>query len=86
MGKTLCVGNLSFTITEPSLHALFSLCGEVRSCRVVVNRASGHSRGIAFIEMSSVREAKHSVERLNGHEIEGRRLSVRLGPPRHLAA
>ena len=47
----LYVGNLPYSITDDSLRALFAPHGEVASASVVMDRASGRSKGFGFVEM-----------------------------------
>ena len=48
----LYVGNLSFTTEEQELEALFASVGQVSSVSLVRDRATGQSRGFAFVEMA----------------------------------
>ena len=48
MTKTLYVGNLPWSTTEEDLAALFGATGEVKSTRIITDRESGRSRGLAL--------------------------------------
>jgi hypothetical protein len=66
MGVKLFVGNLPYSTTEDELATLFARAGTVESVVIITDRATGQSRGFAFLEMSTVSEAqsdKH-VQRL----------------------
>jgi RNA recognition motif-containing protein len=76
MGKKLFVGNLSFNTTSADLESLFSQAGTCESASVITDRATGRSRGFGFVEMSSASEAEQAIATLNGHELQGRKLSV----------
>jgi RNA recognition motif-containing protein len=76
MGKKLFVGNLPFDTTSAELEALFSEVGTCESASVVTDRATGRSRGFAFVEMSSASEAQQAIAALNGRELNGRQLNV----------
>lgn len=76
MGKKLFVGNLPFDTTSADLEALFSEVGTCESASVVTDRATGRSRGFAFVEMSSASEAEQAIATLNGRELNGRQLNV----------
>lgn len=76
MGKKLFVGNLPFDTTSADLEALFSEVGTCESASVITDRATGRSRGFAFVEMSSAGEAQQAIASLNGRELNGRQLNV----------
>src|SRR5436309_13357955 len=76
MGKKLFVGNLPFDTTSADLEALFSEVGTCESASVITDRATGRSRGFAFVEMASAGEAQQAIATLNGRELNGRQLNV----------
>jgi RNA recognition motif-containing protein len=76
MGKKLFVGNLSYDTTGEDLKELFSQAGTCESASVITDRATGRSRGFGFVEMSTPSEAERATNELNGHELQGRRLTV----------
>jgi RNA recognition motif-containing protein len=76
MGKKLFVGNLSYDTTGEDLKELFSQAGTCESASVITDRATGRSRGFGFVEMSTAAEAERATNELNGHELQGRRLTV----------
>lgn len=82
MGNKLYVGNLSFDTTEDDLRNLFSGCGTVTSCSLIVDKFSGKSRGFAFVEMSNQAEATKAISELNGNDFAGRALTVNEAKPR----
>jgi cold-inducible RNA-binding protein len=81
MGKKLYVGNLSFSVDDASLHALFSQIGSVDSAKVIKDRDSGRSKGFGFVEMSSDDEAQRAITELNGKEHAGRQMNVSEARP-----
>ena len=76
MGKKIFVGNLSFDTTSAELELLFSEVGPCESASVITDRATGRSRGFAFVEMSSAADAQKAISTLNGRELQGRTLNV----------
>lgn len=76
------VGNLPFETTDESLSQEFEVFGEVVSSNVVVDRASGRSRGFGFVEMPAQAEAEAAIAGLNGKEVMGRTLTVNESKPR----
>ncbi|USN53199.1 MAG: RNA-binding protein [Candidatus Nomurabacteria bacterium] len=81
MAKKLYVGNLPFSVTEDSLKEHFSQVGPVESTQVILDRATGRSRGFGFVEMSNDEDAAKAVETFNGQEMEGRALVVNEARP-----
>ena len=65
MNTKIYVGNISFQTTEPELKTLFSQAGEVMSVKILKDQQSGQSRGFAFVEMSTRREAQKAISMLN---------------------
>lgn len=77
MGKRLYVGNLSFDTTEAALTSAFQQGNlQVSSVSVVMDRATGRSRGFAFVEMASDRDAQSAIQAMNGTMLDGRSLRV----------
>lgn len=74
----LFVGNLPFRTTEDELMQLFSEHGEVVSVKIIMDRATGRSKGIAFVEFATEEDAKKALEALNGFEMDGRGLRIDL--------
>jgi cold-inducible RNA-binding protein len=77
----LFVGNLSFNATSEELEELFSQAGTVASANVITDKFTGKSRGFGFVEMGSNQEAQTAIERFNGHELQGRALTVNEAKP-----
>ncbi|XP_057779138.1 29 kDa ribonucleoprotein A, chloroplastic-like [Salvia miltiorrhiza] len=77
----LFVGNLPFSVDSAALADLFQQAGSVEEVEVIYDKATGRSRGFAFVVMSTIEEAEAAVEQFNGYEIEGRALRVNSGPP-----
>jgi len=82
MNTKLFVGNLSFNTTENDLQDAFAAHGTVIEANLMVDRASGRSRGFAFVTMSTPEEAQKAIEALNGASLGGRNLTVNIARPR----
>jgi RNA recognition motif-containing protein len=76
MGKKLFVGNLNFKTNDDDLKELFGQAGTVDSATVMMDRATGRSRGFGFVEMGTEEEAQKAIQQFNGHEFQGRNLNV----------
>lgn len=81
MGKRLYVGNLSYRTTEGALRELFAEYGEVTSVSLVTDRATGRSRGFAFVEMATDPEARAAIAGLDGKVVDDRELNVAEARP-----
>jgi RNA recognition motif-containing protein len=75
----LFVGNMSPQISESDLKTLVGRFGTVTNVYLVKVATTGQSRGFAFVEMNDQRAATRAIQELNGTEIGGRNLKVRLG-------
>ena len=82
MGKKLYVGNLGYDVNDNDLTQLFSQHGTVDSATVIMDRASGRSKGFGFVEMSSNDEANAAMAALNGQQHSGREIKVNEAKPR----
>ncbi|OHB81314.1 MAG: RNA-binding protein [Planctomycetes bacterium RBG_16_64_12] len=76
------VGNLSYQATEEDVRKAFVAYGEVTAVNLIADRATGRSRGFAFVEMPNDDEAKEAIENVNLTEIAGRRVTVNEARPK----
>jgi RNA recognition motif-containing protein len=81
MANKLFVGNLSYSITPNDLRELFAAYPSVSDVTLVTDRASGRSKGFAFVELANDSEAEQAVQELNGKEVQGRALTVSPARP-----
>lgn len=70
--------NLSTATTAETLTSLFSQHGTVNSADVVYDRDSGVSKGFAFVDMPNESEGNAAISALNGSELDGNTISVRV--------
>ena len=82
MAKKLFVGNLPYTTTNESLGEFFAQYGEVTSAAVIMDRATGRSKGFGFVEMTNDAEADAAIAKGDGGELDGRRLTVSEARPK----
>lgn len=82
MDAKLYVGNLSYATTENDLQSLFAQAGTVTSVALIKDRASGQSKGFAFVEMSNQAEAQKAISLLDGHYMGDREIRVSLARAR----
>lgn len=76
------VGNLPFDATEGDLRSLFAEYGTVDSASVITDRETGRSRVFGFVELADSNAGAKAIEKLDGNEWNGRRLSVNEARPR----
>src|SRR5437867_7046369 len=82
MGRKLYVGNLTYGVTDSTLEQMFAAHGTVQSAQVIMDRDTGRSKGFGFVEMGTDEEAQAAIAALNGHEVEGRALTVNEARPK----
>jgi RNA recognition motif-containing protein len=82
MSKKLFIGNLGFSTGESELRAAFEAMGNVVSAAVVMDRATGQSRGFGFVEYGSVAEAEKAMQSLDGTLLDGRPIRVNVAHDR----
>jgi len=76
MNNRLYVGNLSFDTGAESVRAAFAELGAVEDVYLVTDRATGRSRGFAFVTMSTPEEAARAIQEMDGRMLDGRPLRV----------
>ncbi len=72
----LFVASLPADFDDVDLKEMFELYGEVASAKVIVDRATGKSKGFGFVDMLDRAEALATIETLHGAKIRGKALSV----------
>jgi len=82
MGTRLFVGNLSYSATENELQDHFGQAGAVTGVNIMQDRATGRSRGFAFVEMADQAGATKAIEMFHQKEFQGRPLTVNEARPR----
>jgi len=80
LNTIIYVGNIPYDCTADDLRDWFSDFGMVIHARIVADRATGHSRGFGFVQMTD--GADNAINALNGFRVEGRRLAVNEDQPR----
>ena len=69
------VGNLPYAATAAEVAALFDPFGVAR-VQLMADRASGRSRGFAFVTMDDDAAARTAIAALNGRTLGGRALRI----------
>jgi len=72
----LFVANISRECTEDELNEAFSVCGEVKSLKIIKDRDTGQSRGFGFVEMGDREAGEKAIADLHEKEFHGRAIVV----------
>jgi len=78
----LFVGNLSYQTGESDLQDYFAQAGTVTSVNLMLDKATGKSRGFAFVEFADAEDAQRAIEQLHNKEFQGRQLTINVARPR----
>lgn len=76
MSTKLHVGNISASVLEDDLKAVFGRFGAVTSVEIARNAASGLSKGFATVVMSRDEDALSAIGGLNFSQYAGRTIAV----------
>ncbi len=82
MNTKLFVGNLSFEVTENDLQDAFTPFGPVSEVNLMTDRATGRSRGFAFVTMATPEGMQAAIQGMAGKDLKGRALTVNEARPR----
>ena len=78
----LYISNLSYNISDEDLRQLFADYGEITSAKVIMDRETGRSRGVGFVELSDDELAKKAIEELNQASYDGKVINITEARPR----
>jgi RNA recognition motif-containing protein len=76
------IANLDWEITSEDLKATFSAFGPVTYAHVVYEKDTKRSRGFGYVEMEETDHAISAIQALNGMEVNGRMLDVKIASPK----
>jgi RNA recognition motif-containing protein len=86
MSRKLFVANFPYSTGEESLRELFGQFGEVEEIKIIYDRETGRSRGFGFVMMETEEECVQAADALNGSDLGGRSIAVRVAEPRPTSA
>jgi len=78
----LFVANISHTVKEEALRALFSEFGQVSSVKIIGDKYTGESKGFGFVEMLDDSQALVAIKKLTNADFFGRRLVISKARPK----
>ncbi|MBI5092318.1 MAG: RNA-binding protein [Candidatus Hydrogenedentes bacterium] len=76
------VGNLAYGATEDDLTQAFGAFGKVDSARIIMDKATGRSKGFGFVEMPNAAEGQAAIDGINNTDIKGRAVKVNEARPK----
>ena len=79
---TIFIGNLSFDAEQEDIVGVFSSYGEVKDCKIPLDRETGRKRGFAFIDMVNQADEQKAIDDLQDVEWMGRNIRVNKAEPR----
>jgi len=77
----LIVNYIPNVYSEEDLRQLFAPYGEIESCKLIVDKQTGHSLGYGFVKYFKEEDAERAIEELSGRQVENKRLKVALARP-----
>ena len=76
------IANLDWSITSDDLRSTFESFWEVEYEHVVYEKDTKRSKGFGYVEMKNTESAINAIEALNGLEINGRAIDVKIASPK----
>ncbi len=76
------IANLDWGISTEDLKTTFASFGEVAYAHVVYEKETKRSKGFGYVEMEDTDHAINAINALNGMEINGRKLDVKIASPK----
>ena len=75
---TIYIGNLDYEFDEVNLKELFEEFGFVNYVKLIKDKETQNSKGIAFVQMSHLTQAKAAINELNESTLNGRQIKVSI--------
>lgn len=82
MSKRLFVGSIAWGTTNDGLKKHFEQVGAVEEATILMDKMTGRSRGFGFVTMANDAEGDDAVAKLNGSDLDGRKIVVSEARPR----
>jgi RNA recognition motif-containing protein len=82
MDIRIYVGNLAKTTTQDEINTLFAKAGTVSSVELVKDKATGQSKGFAFVSMPTQADADKAISMFNAYSLANNALKVNIAKPR----
>jgi RNA recognition motif-containing protein len=75
---TILVRNLSREVTREELWEMFVPFGRIKSLSLVMDPATGKSKGFGFVDMPKDIEGAAAIKALNGAVVKGEKIRVKV--------
>jgi RNA recognition motif-containing protein len=82
MSKRIFVGSIAWATTSDGLKKHFEQVGAVAKADVLTDKMTGRSRGFGFVEMESDADVEAAISKLNGSDLDGRKIVVSEARPK----
>lgn len=73
---SLIVNYIPDALSQEDIQSLFSTIGEIHSCRLMVDKATGNSMGYAFVNYTKRDDAERAIKTFNGLKMQNKTLRV----------
>ncbi|KAK2149037.1 hypothetical protein LSH36_471g06036 [Paralvinella palmiformis] len=70
-GANLYISNIPKNINQGQLEEIFAEYGTIIQCRILVDQATGRSKGVGFVLYNERSESEAAIKSLDGHTLEG---------------
>lgn len=77
-GCKIFAAKLNFNTNSDDLMDTFMVYGTVSKAQVELDKSTGRSRGFGFVDMPNCEAARTAINELNGSELEGRTIVVKM--------
>ncbi|XP_031563640.1 ELAV-like protein 1-B [Actinia tenebrosa] len=68
-------------MSQDEIKQMFGTLGNVTSCKLIRNRATGQSLGYAFVNYENAEDANRAVAEMNGARLQNKKLKVSFARP-----
>ncbi len=76
------IANLDWEVSSEDLEQTFGTFGKVTYAHVVYDRKTKRSMGFGYVEMENSDEGINAIQALNGLEVNGRPIDVKVASPK----
>lgn len=76
MSTKLFVSGLSWNTTNESLSDAFSKFGQTTECKIIMDKATGKSKGFGFVTFDNQGAADDCLREMSNKELDGRTIKV----------
>ena len=82
MDTRIYVGNLHKSTTQAEINTLFATAGTVTSVDLVMDKATGLSKGFAFVAMPEPADADKAISMFNAYSLADNTIKVNIAQPK----